>query len=277
VINDTVSQAIDDTVDSYPDGSKPSIIVDDGDTGTSADGIWKISGATDTFGKQSLFSRDVGAEYTYESQISGHHEVAMWWSGYSTRCPDVPVEIYDGDVLLDVLYVDQSLNSGQWNVLGSYDFTGTARVSVQSASSDCSTAADAVKFTVDEKANNVIDDGDSGTSSKGIWKISGATDPFGKQSLFSKDVGAEYTYESQISGYHEVAMWWSGYSTRCADVPVEIFDDGILIDRVYVDQSLNSGQWNILGSYDFNGVARVRISSQSSACSTSADAVSFSK
>jgi ribonuclease PH len=59
----------------------------------------------------------------------------------------VPVEIYDGDVFLDTVYVDQSQNSGQWNILGSYDFNGIARVNLISESDTCSTSADAVRYT----------------------------------------------------------------------------------------------------------------------------------
>ena len=45
-----------------------------------------------------------------------------------------------------------------------------------------------------------------------------------------------------------------------------------LIDTVYVDQLTNGEQWNVLGTYDFSGTARVVINSQGG-CTTSADAV----
>ena len=58
----------------------------------------------------------------------------------------MPIEIYDGDVLLDTVMVDQTQNSGWWNILGTYDFTGSARVVVVSVTDSCSTCADAAGF-----------------------------------------------------------------------------------------------------------------------------------
>ena len=60
---------------------------------------------------------------------------------------DIVVEIYDGNILLDKVYIDQSQNSGEWNVLGSYDFSGDAKVTIISESNACSTAADALKLS----------------------------------------------------------------------------------------------------------------------------------
>jgi hypothetical protein len=68
------------------------------------------------------------------------------WTYYKSRCEAVPIEIYDGDLLLDTVTVDQKQNGGQWNVLGSYDFSGSAMVVVISESDNCSTCADAVQY-----------------------------------------------------------------------------------------------------------------------------------
>jgi hypothetical protein len=58
----------------------------------------------------------------------------------------VPIEIYDGDDLLDTVLVNQRQNGGQFNVLGTYDFSGSATVVVTSETRNCSTCADAVQF-----------------------------------------------------------------------------------------------------------------------------------
>jgi len=57
----------------------------------------------------------------------------------------VPVDIYDGNVLLDTVTVDQRTLGGQWNVIGQYSFSGTAQVVVRGASSG-TTCADAVRL-----------------------------------------------------------------------------------------------------------------------------------
>jgi hypothetical protein len=58
----------------------------------------------------------------------------------------VPVQIYDGTTLLATVNVDQTRSGGQWNLLGSYTFSGAARVVIVSASSTKTTCADAVRF-----------------------------------------------------------------------------------------------------------------------------------
>ena len=125
------------------------------------------------------------------------------------------------------------------------------------------------------QAEVIIDDGDPETSSNGSWLASGGTDPYGGSSLYSKDVGASYGYEADIEGPHGVFLWWSAWSSRCTAVPVEIYDDGALLDTVIVNQGENGGAWNYIGSYAFDGPAEVVILCESSACSTCADAVRF--
>jgi len=257
----------------YPANSS-AIILDNGDTGTRANGRWSVSGATDAYGSGSIYSKEIGADYAYEMELAGRFEVALWWSGFSSRCTNVPVEIYDGNFLLDTVYVDQSQNTGRWNVIGTYDFTGHASIHIVSESNDCSTAADAIRFTADQRLQ-IVDDGDPGTFAVGEWSVSGGSEPFGIQSLYSKSLGASYNFESRRFGRHKVALWWSGFSSRCSNVPVEIYDGDVLLDTVYVDQTTDSGQWNSLGVYLFNGIARVSIIADNQECSTSADAVSF--
>jgi hypothetical protein len=78
-----------------------------------------------------------------------------------------------------------------------------------------------------------------------------------------------------MSGDVDVMLWWTQHSSRSTSVPVEIYDGANLIDTLYVDQSQDGGMWNLLGSYTFNGSARVVIKSTSSSQTTSADAVKF--
>jgi hypothetical protein len=256
------------------------VIMDNGDQGTSTIGSWKTSGGSDPYGDESLWSKDVGASYSFTSPLTGRYDVALWWSSYSSRCSDVPVEIYDDDLLLDTISVNQSQNGGKWNVLGSYDFTGQAHVVVVASDNTCSTCADAVEFNIDvdsDTTTKTIDNGDPQTTSTGSWKVSGGSNPYGDESLWSKDVGASYSFTSPLTGLYEVALWWSSYSSRCSDVPVEIYDDDLLLDTISVNQRRNGGKWVVLGSYYFSGRARVTVVAQDSECSTCADAVSYSK
>ena len=95
--------------------------------------------------RNSLFSNESGATYTFQAfEVNNTHEVSLWWTYYNNRCVSVPVDIYDGNTLIDTVYVDQLTNGEQWNVLGTYDFSGTARIVINSQGG-CTTSADAVK------------------------------------------------------------------------------------------------------------------------------------
>ena len=125
-------------------------------------------------------------------------------------------------------------------------------------------------------ADFIIDNGGSGTSSTGVWSVSGGTSPYGADSLWSRD-GDTYTWQftSQPAGTYEVYMWWSGWSSRATNVPVTIVHrDGS--QAVSVNQGQNAGKWNSLGQFYFNGTGRVTIKAVSgSTVSTCADAVRF--
>jgi hypothetical protein len=58
-------------------------------------------------------------------------------------------------------------------------------------------------------ADVIIDNGTSGTTSTGIWQISGGLNPYGANSYWSRD-GSTYTwqFDSQPAGEYEVLMWW---------------------------------------------------------------------
>ena len=123
------------------------IIIDNGDEGTSFSGKWKVSSCPNPYGQNSLYSWDSEAHYTYQTPVNGTYTVLLWWTEHkSLRRDSVPVEIFDGDTLLDTVYVNQKTNGGQWNVLGQYVFSGTAQVVVVSKGGR-TTAVDALRFS----------------------------------------------------------------------------------------------------------------------------------
>ena len=81
-----------------------------------------------------------------DRQAMRTYDVEMWWTVHSTRSTDVPVKIYDGNTLLKTVYVNQQQAGGQWNVLGTYEFSTQARVVITCKDSRFSTSADAMRF-----------------------------------------------------------------------------------------------------------------------------------
>ena len=125
--------------------SQADTIIDNGDNGTSCVGSWSVSGASGFYGDDSLYSKTANTSYTYDANVTGLQQVSLWWTEWTSRGTEIPVQIYDGDTLLDTVMVDQSSHGEQWNVLGTYNFTETAKV-VLISNGPHSTCADAVKF-----------------------------------------------------------------------------------------------------------------------------------
>ena len=211
----------------------------------------------------------------------------------------MPVNIYNGSTLIDTIYIDQSIekDGGKWQLLGTYNFTGQAKVIIVSDSSSKTTCADAVQFAPTStttssgstsagsstsapisasSGSTIVDNGDPGTKATGNWRTSGGTGFYGSKSVYSATADDTYSFEASCSGLREVYLWWTEYANRCDNVDVDIYDGTKFLDTVTIgSQKINGGQWNKLGTtYSFSGKARVIINSNGG-CTTSADAVNF--
>ena len=141
------------------------------------------------------------------------------------RRSDVAVEIYDGETLLDTVIVNQSNNGGYWNVLGTYLFSGTARLVITSQGPK-TTSADAARFAISPD-EYIVDNGDAGTSATGTWRVSSAPSPYNDSSLYSNDDEATYTFEAAVDGLCEVSLWWTAYSSWYKYLGEFYFDEGV--------------------------------------------------
>ena len=289
-------------------GSSGTIIIDNGDPNTAASGKWSPSGASGYYGANSLYSNRSGDSYSFEVASSGAQEVYLWHAASSNRCTDVPIEIYNGNIHLDTVTINQQQDGGQWNLLGTYTFSGTAKIiTVSTGVSNCVTSADAVSLvstsstagtttsgstsdsgttgstsgstTSDTGASSgttIIDNGDPNTAASGKWSPSGASGYYGANSLYSNRSGDSYSFEAASSGAQEVYLWHAASGNRCTNVPIEIYDGNTRLDTVTINQQQDGGQWNLLGTYTFSGTATIIIVSTGvSNCVTSADAVYF--
>ena len=131
-------------------------------------------------------------------------------------------------------------------------------------------------------ADQIINNGDPGTAFSGTWSISGGSNPWDPAdidavSLWSRN-GTTYTwtFTAADTGDHDVAMWWTEWPSRGERIPVTIEHAGGT-DNVFINQQLNGGRWNSLGSFAFvAGVSyAITITSLPGPSSTCADAVRF--
>lgn len=122
-------------------------------------------------------------------------------------------------------------------------------------------------------ADIVVDDGDPGTSSTGLWSASEAPFPFGQGSLFSRNDG-EYAWRTAVPslGEYEVSLWWTVTPARSVAVPVEIAH-ALGTATLQVDQTRGYGTWQVAGTHFFLDEASVKVRSLSGDRSTSADAI----
>lgn len=122
------------------------VIVDNLDPGASSVGTWNPSSALGFYGTNSVFSSTLGSTFTFAATLvpGSTYNIYAWWTAASNRYTAVPYQIRDGATLLGAPTVNQRLNGGQWNLLGTYTFTGAATVTVVEAGGI--TIADAVRF-----------------------------------------------------------------------------------------------------------------------------------
>lgn len=150
-----------DAVRFLPLSELSELVIDNGAPGTSSTGSWKTSGGKKPYARNSLWSRGADATYSFKSPLTRKLEVYAWWTLWGSRMTDVPVEIRDGGVLLDTVYVNQKANGSQWNYLGEWTFAENAEVTIVSQGPG-STNADAVKFVsveTESSDNNNTDPG----------------------------------------------------------------------------------------------------------------------
>ncbi|WP_170302455.1 SGNH/GDSL hydrolase family protein [Desulfosarcina widdelii] len=142
---------------------------------------------------------------------------------------------------------------------------------------------DEQRFTVDVTAETIIiDNGDAGTFSTGAWYVSGGADPYdpndrAANSLYSRDnTTYTWTFTPSVSGTYQFSMWWTEYPSRNTMIPVSVDYSGGT-DSLFINQSINGGMWNSLGSYPFNAGESYNITliAQPGPSSTCADAVKF--
>jgi len=167
------SITIDQANQNYTGSGTPNgdtIIIDNGDPGTSSIGQWMSVTGGNAYGQDAVHSKRRDAMYVYWTPLTGTYEVSAWWM--SEQDPLDPVRysdsggrktppgwtngpgglgeslvvVFDGDEVLDMVLVDQSLNGGQWNAIGTYDFNTEARVAIVSISNRLSSCADAMRF-----------------------------------------------------------------------------------------------------------------------------------
>jgi lysophospholipase L1-like esterase len=135
----------------------------------------------------------------------------------------------------------------------------------------------------DEPTPIILDNTDaSGVAVTGAWLSSAASGGYyGSNYLHNDNTGQGsksvlYTPNLPVSGSYQVFLRWTSNANRATNVPVDVIRAGGTT-TVTVNQQLNGGQWNLLGTYTFNAGTSggVRIRTTSTNGYVIADAVQF--
>jgi hypothetical protein len=199
--------------------------------------------------------------------------------------------------------MNQQINGGQWNLVGTYTFRTDGAVSLSDdVSGGQDIVADAVKLVWVEAAPDptptpvpptpttvphtptptpvpptstpstselVVDDSDSGFSTTYIgdaWQAYMQTDGqhYGDTHHFNSQIGtgndiATWAFQVPQPGVYQVYAWWWAGGWRPSDVPYTVHhDDGATTVRM--NQQINGGQWNLVGTYTFRTDGAVSLS-----------------
>lgn len=271
------------------------VTVDNKTPGYTTTGTWNESAAIDEYNGSSVTAMQIGAtaKWTPTLPSAGSYMVYAWWSD---KKADGTSFVRDSAANYTIHYnggtakvtVDQNLNSGQWVLLGSYNFaagTGGYVDLVRDTASGISTAADAVRFVQVTPLEVVVDNKSIGFSTTGTWTEAASVDKYNASALSTTQLGATAKWVPTLpqAGTYEVWVWQTAKKADGTSLDLDSaanytvkYNGGTR--TVSVDQDLNSGQWVLLGSFQFAAGATGSVDlvrDLSNGLSTVADAVRF--
>lgn len=223
-------------------------------------GIWPaIFGNPQSYGDDFQYNENeagVGndtATWTPPIAEEGYYKVYAWWVANPNRATDAPYTVYyDGG--FEEVRVNQQVRGGKWNYLGIYPFAaGTGGSVVLSDDANGYVNADAVKFELIDPTQMIMDNDEA--AYEGDWPlIEGNPEAYGGDFQYNESdpgVGedtATWTPYIPVAGDYKVYAWWVAHANRATNAPYTITYDGGS-EEVRVDQQIDGGQWNLLGTY----------------------------
>ena len=209
------------------------------------------------------------ATWTWTVPRPGTYRVYAWWWASGERPTDVPYTVHHqgGNT---TIRVNQKQDGGQWNLLGTFAFQDQGSVSISDAATNGSyVAADAIRVTYVGPEDLIIDDTDSRFSTgyvQDAWvkytAIGGQH--YGDTHYYNRAIGsnqdiAVWSFQVPVSGTYAVYAWWWEGDWRPTDVPYTIYSlEGA--STVRVNQQINGGRWNPLGTFAFRDEGAVVVS-----------------
>ncbi|MEM7531695.1 MAG: Ig-like domain-containing protein, partial [Chloroflexota bacterium] len=194
----------------------------------------------------------------------GNYEVYGWWTTHPNRATNTPIIIHDDTGTDNLVRANQQENTAQWNLLGTYQFAAGSSNYVEFRVDDANgvVIADAVRFvqvdTTCSESEIVIDnlDGAPTVTLNGSWTESTVIPGFWEDNyIHDRDTpdaeSVRFTPEINSCGTYNVYAQWTSDTNRATNTPIVIRDANGPNAPITVNQEINGGQWNLLGSYPF--------------------------
>jgi hypothetical protein len=235
-------------------------------------------GAYEYVGNADATAPSVPTNLTAKAVSSSQIDLA--WTASTDNVGVAGYKVYRGGSLVATVsktsYSDAGLTASTSYTykVAAYDSAGNT--SAQSSSASATTLSSSSSTTTTTTAV-IVDNGKTGTSYNGTWKVSSAPNPYGTDSYWGRE-SSTYTWKASLtSGTYDVYMWWTAYKDRSTAAPVTITHSSGS-QTVKVNQQINGGKWVLLGTYSFGSTGTVKIAGTGSTTVTvSADAVKFVK
>lgn len=283
--------AIDDSVNvigqsGIPNDLAGGITIDNGAAGYSETGSWTTSNAFGYYGTAGRYAPSgtgsVKATWTPNLTSTRNYEVFAWWVAGTNRATNSTFQITHANGTTNKA-VNQSINGGKWNSLGTYSFnSGTAGkiVLTDLAEAGKFVIADAICL-VPRAVSVIVDNSSSGFTASSNWITSSYTSGYygtnyQYRSTEAVSDAATWTASLPSTGSYKVYARWTSGTNRSATAPY-VITHAAGSTTVNANQQANNGIWVLLGTYNFNaGANTVKLSCWTTAGYTViADAVKF--
>lgn len=250
------------------------IIIDNGDAGYAEAGTWADSTNAGFYGTNSRYS-DTGvgddtATWTPTLDQGGSYDVYAWWVEGTNRATNSVYRVNHSGGYADVA-VNQSVNGGQWNLLGNYNFaSGTSGNVVLTDNAEAAkvVSADAIKFALigtptptptptPEPGQEVIIDNDDGApayTETGTWSTSDSSGYLNlsyRYAAVAKANTATWTGYLSQAGNYEVFVIYRASTNRSTGARYVVHTASGDVEQ-FVNQQNNNLVWVSLGTYAFN-------------------------
>lgn len=237
-------------------------VIDNTDPGFSAMGNWGTSSYTPGYYGSNYAYAPPGsggqARWAFTLSNDGDCQIEARWTSHENRSTVSPYTIINNGLETSVL-VDQTVDGGRFNPLGSYWLEAGPVEVLLSSSQGGYVIADAVKLACQGTGPSpnlpiTVDNRDTNFSVSGAWGTSTFTagyygSDYRHASPGSGSRAATWAFTIPQAGDYEIRAQWTAFSNRSPAAPYTILNNGAIIGIQAADQTADGGHFISLGSF----------------------------